>query len=421
MSLIFMEPPNMGDLLVVEDLPVPGVTSVHQVLPLKVNIDENDSIAIMDKKKAHGLFEIMLIQTGKIIKAGIDDLSNDEYQLFTQLMRVFGKFILDETLKDELNLKGYLPRISFNYDPLTRDRDGLQDIKRFHAHMFLVSPEQQDYIEENKRKISQIEGSYQKRRLADPWSFITEQLLHELHLARRVSLPKGISLVYMSPEEKILKGHPLGLNLQIINGWNYIGEEAFSKYLLNLQAAIKIATDEIYIAFTGDRVKDVLFERNSLLDPETIRYNLTQITWLSESSRQVLIQISEILKPFPEKLMKSTHFHPQLINHHVIANGPAFTVSISSELNVGEQEESNSIFMNISVRLFSDIGGAGLFGCQNVSGIFLDRMKGEFTEAQMTLRHLFQRKFLQVVKESTCYPTETLTAEEVNTLLAQTN
>lgn len=412
MSFIIMAPRNIDDLLVVESLPVPNVTSVDNVRPLIIKISEEESIAIMDKKKAHSLFEVMVIQTASVIKEGIDELSNAEFRLFTHLMKVFGSFISDQNYIDMFELQGCLPRISFNYDPLTHDRESLQDIKRFHAHMFLISPEQQRYIANHKRKFVETCDLYQKRRLVDPFSFIAEQILLDLHQTKKVLVPDTMALVQSSFEEKVASGQPLGLNINFLNGWESIGDEAFNSYLLSIHLAIKQATNEIYFAFTGNKVKDVRNERYSLLDRVTIEHNLNQLTWLSRISREALLQIAGKLKPFPRKLVTSPNLHSKLINHHVIANGSAFTVSISSDQCIGDQGKY-PVSMNISVRLFSDIGGAGLFGCRNVSSIYLNRRDGFYSDLQMTKRHKFQEAFLNVVKENIDYPTEIWTEERI--------
>jgi hypothetical protein len=413
-----LEPPNLADLRLVTAVAVadppnpkykidldalPAVVEISTPLgeangvvrPLTLFTHDDSAIALMDKPHPHALLEMMTMQAGRQVKSGIDELSEEELSLSLSIINQFARFVHQPSVARHFDLRGGLVRASFNYDPFTLDRPGLQPDKRFHAHMYLLDRKALGVIGRRALPYGALKDPFDKRRMVDPFSFLGAQLAYDLHRRRRLC-PSTIAPMIPDSVETVRQGLPLGLNLELLHGWDTLTDRAFPRYLRRLHQAMAEATDELFLAFTNRRSVAPIGTRYPCLPPSLIRERLAKLRWLSADSYRGLCDLVNWLRPLPSTLLERLSRHPRYQVQHVTLNGLAYTISIAENAPM-ELAGGGALFLNIAVRMFANVGGAGLFGCRGVSAVMLDRGRGTLNAKEMLTRRSFQQEFQEAV------------------------
>ncbi|MFB5763592.1 hypothetical protein [Paenibacillus medicaginis] len=416
---IFLSPKNLSKMRVAVDITVPTVPEAHVVTPLIFLTKNGGELAVMDKKLAHSLLEVMVIETSKREKRTINQLSAEENVLYVELLSLFITFINKKEIIEKYNLDGTAARIVFNYDPWTQDRDGLQPVKRFHTHLYIVNNQHIDQIETNSTTYGEIEDRYLRRRLVDPFSFLGASLLFDIHQNLLETTDVVAQVKEPNPEQMIENGLPIGLNVKIINESAALNREGLRKYIVKLNALIERSYNELYRAITGEASPAEKFKRHDILNKKDALENLSEISWLSERSLQGLEEAIVKLRSPSDRLFKRKHHLDMLIFHNIL-NGLAYTFSISL-LIPSDCSRSDALDINISVRLFGDSGGAGMFGYGNKSAVMLQRGKGIYNSLELAERHSFQADLQKYLMEelSSKYAYRKMEAAQANSLLNQ--
>ncbi len=372
--------------------------------PLVFTDNENNALALMDKTNPHALYEIMIMQTGAKEKPAINDISDEKLGLLLALVQQFALFVNSEQTIQHFGLGGNLLRASFNYDPWTQDRPGLQPIARLHLHLYLIAQHTLQFIQEHRQPYRAIPCPYVRRRLVDPLSFLGPHLVYDLH-QDRITLPDDAIIVQPDDELTVQQGLPLGLHVLFPKGWRSLTDPSFRIYLRRLHQSLSQAADELFRAFTGKSAVAPIGTRHDLLDFHTITKHLDKIVWISAASRLGLQEMASWLRPAPESLLQTSARHERWAIHHVILNGLAYTLSLTADAPIQLGVNSAPVWLNISVRLFTDVGGAGVFGCSGASSLMLDRGKDICTDQEMVQRWKFQEAFQRsVADEFSEYP-----------------
>ncbi|MFD1886728.1 hypothetical protein [Paenibacillus wenxiniae] len=414
---VFLAPSNLLKLKMALHIPIPTVPETHVIPPIAFSTSDNGQIAIMDKKLAHGLLEIMLIEVSEREKRTINQLSEEEATLYTELVELFLCFINEEDIKKEFNLHNTVSRIVFNYDPWTEDRDGLQPVKRFHTHLYIVDDHVINQLNKNTVVYEDLQSRYERRKLVDPFSFIGTSILFDIHQNLLNKKDLNIKIMNVDPVEAIEQGLPLGLNIKLRKNRNGTVNKKLKEYILKINELIENSFIDIYKAVTGSIPPAQKYKRHDLLDTEIAMENLSQISWLSERSMKGLYEVVTTLNSESYKLFQRKK-HLDLLLFHNLLNGLAYTFSIN--MNIGEpHSEIDILDINISVRLFGDSGGAGMFGLKEKSIVLFNRGEGIYNKEQLARRHQFQRRFQKYVIEKLKlqYTYNTIEAVKANRLL----
>ncbi|MDK8182742.1 hypothetical protein [Paenibacillus sp. UMB4589-SE434] len=410
-------PANVEELTV-STISMPTAPTIHQIPPLVLKLDDINSITLMDKKSAHSLLEMMIIQTGQLPRASITDISDKEYRAWIDMVCNFFDFVGQDSIIKKYSLRGSLPRIAFNIDPWTDDRDGLQPVKRFHTHLYVLEQEVIKTMIETKTSYKEIDSNFQKRRLLDPFSFLGALVLKDM-IQSFIDLPPDVRVVDPDPEETVRKGYPVGLNLIVKNGVETLRQKEGIELLYNLNKQIKQRSKEILEKFVGTGEPSPTGTRHKLLPLEVRLDNISRISWLSEHTRMMMADALHGLKDASEQLLRARKRHQELSSYMTTSNGIAYTLSMFPENRINYKSVT-ALWINICPRLFSDVGGAGLFGCCLVNSVMIQRGEGIFNEKQMQKRWNFQADLRNHMQQQiTNYGVlSSLSIQEVDILLA---
>jgi hypothetical protein len=414
--MIPLAPENLLTLPVVPSLPVAALPSSSNLiidfkqlpsslerapasfLKLHMQTEDNGAFAIMDKLKTHALYDLTLMQSAHEARRTLDELTEGEFDLLLRVSYLFGRFIEQSEHIRRFRLAGSKPRIVFNHDPQTWDRPGLQAIERFHTHMYVLVSSTLEKIRLLRQPFSSLQSAYTRRRLVDPLAFLGPQILYDL-LLHSQQTPPWAKIIIPDPTETVCSGLPLGLNIILEEGWNVLTRSWFGAYLLHMHQLMVGASNEIFQAFTGEDAIAAPGTRHTLLPMDRIHERIQRIPWLSTTSRLGLHQMAAQLRTASSQLLAQPERHPIWSVHHIILNGLAYTLSIMPSKPIVPGLTNNPLLMTVSVRLFSDIGGASLFGCEGVSALNIERGYGTFSSSDVEQRQAFQRSFLEMVRD----------------------
>lgn len=312
--------------------------------------NEHSSILLMDKPNVHALYSLMLVQSGRLPKLSFADLSRFEKKTCFQISSLFFRYWKNSKELSE----HYFPRFSFNHDPYTIHRPGLQSIQRFHAHLYLVDRIPLEKILFNSKRLKFYLPDPNYKDYFDPAAPFFEKLLIEAH-QKEIALPQELEMVQLPFEEKINAGWGLGLTLLYRGDPGYFSSEQFISYL--------------------EKVDQTLHERYKNIDSYT---------------QEVLSDLYALLRPIPRKtyeyLQRKKYLAKQILSYR----------DLSYSLSIDYNFEKNAFILSIYPRLFSEIGGAGLFSYQGTHCVIIRRnAERVFTESENDKRRTFQTQFLR--------------------------
>ena len=170
----------------------------------------------------------------------------------------------------------------------------------------------------------------------------------------------------------------LGLNIIIPGGYQSLRDQQAIDFIYEINKHIKLRAGELLEMFVGTAEPAQCGSRHQLLPLEVPQImNIRELPWLTEHSKELLIESAHFLKDASERLLNAANRHHKLASHLTVSNGIAYTFSLSSAETITSNGQS-AICMSISPRLFSDVGGAGLFGCRSIHAVMINRGEGIF-------------------------------------------
>lgn len=398
-SLSVCDPPDpykskidLDSLPRVVPLPPAGeVPFVKTLMPVLRTGAHKGAVALMDKPHPHSLFELMAMQAGENVRSSLSDLSYWEQKELFRLAYLFASCVNSAEYAERFDLSGGLLRFSFNHDPFTHDRPGLQyPIRRLHLHMYVLDKTSLCKIQAGKVPLGQVTDASVVTSLLDPVSFLAPMVLRDL-LSSKINFLEGMEVIYADPYTTVSQGLPLGLNIRMADGWKPFLSEEFGEWLRALHLLMLKASRELKWVLTGKPELPNAYMRDQVCSQEVVNARLEEVDWLSTASRDGIQELSAWLSVAPPSLLRSAKVHSGLMAQYVVLNGLAYSIGFTQEDPIGALTNQHAAIMNISIRILSHIGGAGLFGANGISAIMLNRGQGKFSYDQMELRQDFQR------------------------------
>jgi hypothetical protein len=324
--------------------------------PLSFHEHEESGLMVVDKVNNHSLYSLMILQSGKTPKKGFQELT--PYEMNT-LFNLYVRFI--EWYKGS-HFGDMLPRFSYNHDPDTTQRAGLQSIDRFHAHLYLLN--KKELINGPLRReasLKELVHDMNYKDYFDPAAYCFERILMDLH-KKWIKPPFEIELIEEPLIQKIINGRGLGLNLLYRGEVSYFKSAAFINYFRSLHRLAQCAFAQIMNSFA------------------------TLPRWLSEETKTdlsaLLVRLREVSPSVASFLRKKPGFAKNLLAYRSLCY--SFSIDLLSP---------NEYLLNFYPRLFSEIGGAGIFASAGYNAVVIDRNKNSyFTPQAVEKRRTFQRE-----------------------------
>jgi len=345
---------------------------------------EGDSpLILMDKLGNHDLFSMMLVHGDRFPIKGFGDLSFFEIET---MFEIYQKFI--EFWEQVPNRIEYSPRFSFNHDPYTVDRLGLQSIEQFHAHFYFFRVANlEQYTSTHSFVLRELLNNSDYKDYYDPGSFPLEKMLLDLN-KNCLKVPHKLELIDESLFEKVVARRGLGLNMLYEGDVNYFRQPVFIEYLMEQQ----LKMERVLCEFTNSVLVNNQNKGGLVISIERAVWFIESLPWLSPSTKTLLIEFVSLLRSIPARVYR--WLTQRSISKNIFAYRNwcySFSIDIRNK-------NPSQFLLNFCPRVFSEIGGAGLFAMENYNAVVIDRKKDLFFEdTQIAIRRQWQQDFLSRV------------------------
>ncbi|WP_200236658.1 hypothetical protein [Lamprobacter modestohalophilus] len=410
-----------------------------------------DQLALIDKASPHALFDLMLTEVsphgaGQAPKADADSVMPITGQLLWQTAANFHRFVsrpeirrefglgaeadprfragnapmaqlgMNQVDTEQLGMKqiassgvattetattevatqaGWL-QLALNCDPNTHDRESVQALKSFHLHLIYWRPPELRALHQADRYGDQHDP-YLARQCLDPLSFIGPRLLDDRLQALDPDLAAlGAQRLPADASASCAGQRPLGC-LIALPSWDLLATPAFERLIRQLHQRLTATASALLRAFTGAEQAPRPWQRHRLLPLRQIAQNLESIG-LSAAIRADLLALAQPLHDLSAaRAQQLKRASPARRMHQMTLNQPCYSLSLSPMDALGRSTlgADGPLLLSLQLKLFSGIGGAGLFSFPGIPSLRVLRAQGQFSDADWQRRADFQRRFAE--------------------------
>ncbi|MEA1048701.1 hypothetical protein U5801_02530 [Lamprobacter modestohalophilus] len=301
-----------------------------------------------------------------------------------------------ETASTEVATQSSWLQLALNCDPNTHDRESVQALKSFHLHLIYWRPSELQTLSQADRYGDQNDP-YLARQCLDPLSFIGPRLLDDRLQALDPDLAAlGAHRLPADASSTCAGQRPMGC-LIALPSWGLLATPAFEQLIRQLHGRLAATASALLRAFTGAEQAPMPWQRHRLLPLRQISQNLESIG-LSAATRADLLALAQQLLDLPAPLAQHLQrASPARRMHQMTLNQPCYSLSLSPMDALGRSTlgADGPLLLSLQLKLFSGIGGAGLFSFPGIPSVRVLRAQGRFSDADWQRRAEFQRRFAE--------------------------
>jgi hypothetical protein len=380
-------------------------------------------LALIDKASPHALFDLMLCEVtpSRHRRSAASDpgsVAADVARVLWSTAAHFHRFVSDPGIRDAFGLGGGAMHLALNCDPLTRDRESVQALKRFHVHLIYWRAAELAPLQSLPRFGDQT-ARYLARQCLDPLSFIGPSVLNPpalnplalnplalnpqaLNALTSAQQHNGGDATWLSHDiDAVCAGLlPLGA-LARLPGWDRLAAPEFEQLIRRLHDRISETAQTMKRAFTGTATSPARWSRHRLLPQSRIGENLDALDLSAESQAQLLALAKGLRDLRPESAQRLQRASPAQRQHCMTLNQPCYSLCLSpfpadASLAVDapvRAADAAPPLLSVQLKLFSGIGGAGLLSLPGRPSVRVVRGQGRFSREDWRQRAEFQRRF----------------------------
>ena len=365
-----------------EKIPFSGIIKEQKI----ITPDSVDYITLAPKFKPHSDYEMMLQSTDSVCKSPITSLSDDAVRYIFQTGYNYIEFLTRKKTIQQFGLNNAYPYLVFNYDEYTTDRTSGMSKKPFHLHL-------NSWKKESIEKISEIDRTrvspYYYRSIIDPMFEFDQALIRE-------TLDCEELREYLEPADVICgnQGIEYSSVYRIKKGWDFLNDPKLPNVLKIIHSKLEAKYIEVLKSFTGKDYVPQEGTRHILLPKDIIEENIDK-SKMQDNVKQALISLSKRLNSVTPEQFKKLSQKAELRDTFISLRWLAYSVGIFSNnyLNPNENYKKNKVYMNVTPRLFTKIGGASIMNFPEQSLVKIDRGEGNINQKQFDERMEFQHDF----------------------------
>lgn len=367
-----------------EKIPFSGIINEQKI----VTPEGTDYITLAPKFKPHSDYEMMLQSTDSTCKSPITSLSDDAVRYIFQMGYNYIEFLTNRNTIQGFGLNNGYPYLVFNYDEFTTDRTSGMSKKPFHLHLNSWKESSIDRISEiDKTKVS----SYYYRSVIEPMFEYNQLLIRE-------TLDCDELRDYLEPVDLVCgdQGIEYSSIYRIKKGWEFLQDPNLPMVLKTIHNKLEERYVEILRVFTGKDSVPALNTRHILLPKDVIEDNIDK-TKMADDVKASLISLSKRLKSItPEQFQKISQ-NPEVRDTFVSLRWLAYSLGIFSNeyIDPNTNYKKNDVYMNVTTRLFTKIGGASIMNFPDYSLVKIDRGEGNIDQEEFDEREEFQHDFYE--------------------------
>lgn len=350
-----------------------------------------DYISLAPKFKPHSDYEMMLQSTDSIVKSPITSLSDEAVKYIFGVAYDYIDFLSDKEIIKKYGLENGYPYLVFNYDEFTTDRHSGMSKKPFHLHLNSWQKESIDRISEiDKETVS----PYYYQSVVDPIFDISQILAGEALRCEELSK-------YLEEVKVICGSQEIGYSsvYKVKGGWKTLLSDDFPQILKTIHKKLEERYILILECFSGKNSIPELYTRHLLLPDDIIRKNIDTCE-VDDSTKSALLKLmTKVNSITPEqfkKLCENTDLRDTLIPLRWLA----YSIGLfsNSTLSADKKQTDKELYMNVTPRLFTKIGGASIMNFPEYSLVKIDRGIGNIDLETFEKRVEFQKEFTRELK-----------------------
>lgn len=365
-----------------EKIPFSGIISEQKI----ETSDSTDYVTLAPKFKPHSDYEMMLQSTDAKCKSPITSLSDDAVRYIFQTGYNYIEFLTNKKTIQQFGLNKAYPYLVFNYDEYTTDRASGMSKKPFHLHL-------NSWKEGTIGRISEIDkekvSPYYYKSVIAPMFEYNQALIGE-------TLDCEELREYIEPANVICgnQGIEYSSVYRIKKGWDFLNDPNLPKVLKTIHSKLETKYIEILKAFTGKDYVPLEGTRHILLPQDIIEGNIDK-SKMRDDVKQSLISLSKRLESITPEQFKKLSQNPELRDTFISLRWLAYSVGIFSNeyINQNTNYKENDVYMNVTPRLFTKIGGASIMNFPECSLVKIDRGEGNIDQREFDKRMEFQHDF----------------------------
>lgn len=355
--------------------------------------DGEDFISLAPKFKPHSDFEMMLQSTDSIVKSPITSLTNDAIKYIFGVAYDYIEFLSDEQIIRKFGLEEGYPYLVFNYDEFTTDRHSGMSKKPFHLHLNSWKKDTIDKITEiDKSKVS----PYYYESVVDPIFDISQILARDALKTEELSK-------YLE-EVKVFCGNQeieYSSVYKIKGGWKTLLSDEFPQIMKLIHRRLEERYKLILECFSGKNTIPELYTRHLLLSDDVIKYNISYSRLpdtTKDSLYKLIKKVSSITPEQFKKLCENTDLRDTLIPLRWLA----YSIGIfsNSAITLNNPHIDKEVYMNVTPRLFTKIGGASIMNFPDYSLVKIDRGMGNINQDTFDQHVEFQKEFVKKLRNT---------------------
>jgi len=357
-----------------------------------------EQVALIDKASPHALFDLMVTDLSAASRdkpsgPTPDGVSAPTGRLIWQTAANFHRFVNDADVQHRFGLAGGAMNLALNCDPFTRDRESVQALKQFHIHLIYWRSSELSQLQRSD-VLGDETDPYRSRQCLDPLSFIWPRLLQDC-LPESDLAALGARLLEPDSGAVCAGRRPLGALLQLAD-WDQLRAPAFERLVRSAHIRIDRFSRDLLRCLTGTEHPPAEWQRHRLLPLEAIAGNLAASA-LSAENQAVMLKLAAALRDIPQPVLERLRHGPRYRRVHCMSlNQPCYSLSMSALPGAEEHADwldHRAPRLNLQLKLFSGIGGAGLISLPGIPSVRVVRGRGCFSPADWRQRTEFQRAF----------------------------
>lgn len=354
--------------------------------------NSTDYISLAPKFKPHSDYEMMLQSTDSTLKSPITSLSDEAIKYIFGVGYDYIKFLSDKNVIEKYNLEKGYPYLVFNYDEFTTDRHSGMSKKPFHLHLNSWKSETINNITEiDKNK----ESEYYYQSVVDPIFDISQLLVRDALKSEEINKYLEEVPVFCGNQEIKYSGV-----YKVKGGWKTFCSDEFPHLLKAIHNKLENRYVKILKIFTNKDNIPELYTRHLLLDNDIILNNIEN-SYLTDNTKHALnILINKVKSITPEQfkeISKNTDLRDTLIPLRWLAYSMGFFSN--NYIEKDKKQVDSDLFINITPRLFTKIGGASIMNFPEHSLVKIDRGMGNINQESFNERLEFQKDFVKILKK----------------------
>ena len=350
-----------------------------------------DFFSIAPKFKPHSDHELMIKSTDGFVKSSAASLATETVHQIMSLGYKFVDFLSSPDVVRQFGLNDGYVYLVYNYDEFTTDRTSGMSKKPFHLHLNSWKKNTLERI----TKVNEDEvSSFYYQSIIDPIFDITQILAND-------AIDCDELKPYLTPSKYQNDKIGYASVYEVRDSWNSLQDKDFAKMLQIIHRKLEERYVLLLKCFTDmDKIPD-FGTRHQTLPGSRVICNIENAD-IQESTKQALIDKVDVIRSISNEQFAKWREEGKsdLIDTLVTLRWLAYSVGFFSDnyINDSYAIKDQPMFINVTPRLFTKIGGASIMNFPEHPLVKIDKGSGEVSKEDFEEKSQFHKDFMKTIE-----------------------